>query len=258
MDRKTALITGASSGLGYEFAQIYAQHGYDLVVVARSEGKLFQLKKQLEDKYRVKVWVFAQDLSKSDAAYEVFDFTMQNNIDIEILVNNAGFGDYGNFAEFGISRQQELLQVNIVSLVELTRYFLLLMLKRKSGQIINMSSVAAFCAGPKMSLYYASKAFVRSFSEAVAEEVKGSGVSVLALCPGPTATGFEKAADMKGSKMFRFMKPKTAKQVAMAGYKAACKGKTLRYYGTSVKIMNIGSRIVPRAVSRKFARMING
>lgn len=249
---------GASSGLGYEFAQIYAQHGYDLVVVARSEGKLFQLKKKLEEQYRIKVWVFAQDLSKQNAAYEVFDFTIQNNIDIEILVNNAGFGDYGNFAEFGISRQQELLQVNIVSLVELTRYFLPLMLKRKSGQIINMSSVAAFCAGPKMSLYYASKAFVRSFSEAVAEEVKDSGVSVLALCPGPTATGFEKAADMKVSKMFRFMKPKTAKQVAMAGYKSSCKGRTLCYYGASVKMMNIGSRIVPRSVSRKFARMING
>lgn len=147
-----------------------------------------------------------------------------------------------------------MLQVNIVSLVELTRYFLLLMLKRKSGRILNVSSVAAICAGPKMSLCYASKAFVRSFSEEVAEEVKGSGVRVLALCPRPTATGFEKAAGMKE---FRFLKPKTAKEVAMAGYKASCKGKTLRYYGTSVNIMNVGARLLPRAVPRKFARIIN-
>ena len=257
MERKTALITGASSGLGYEFAHIYAQYGYDIVVVARSEGKLYQLKAELESRYHMKVWVFAQDLSKPDAAYEIFDFTMENNIDIEILVNNAGFGDYGNFTEFDMQKQHELLQVNIMALVELTRYFLPLMLRRKSGRVINLSSVAAFCAGPKMSLYYASKAFVRSFSEAVAEEVRGSGVSVLALCPGPTATGFEKAADMKGSKMFRFMKPKTAKEVAQAGYRASCKGKTLKYYGTMVKAMNIGARLLPRTVSRTFARMIN-
>lgn len=145
-----------------------------------------------------------------------------------------------------------------MALVELTRYFLPLMLRRKSGRVINLSSVAAFCAGPKMSLYYASKAFVRSFSEAVAEEIRGSGVSVLALCPGPTATGFEKAADMKGSKMFRFIKPKTAKEVAQAGYRASSKGKTLKYYGTTVKAMNIGARLLPRTVSRTFARMING
>lgn len=258
MERKTVLITGASSGLGYEFAHIYAKNGYDLVVVARSEGKLFQLKKELEETCGIRVWVFAQDLSRQDAAYEVFDFTLQNDLDIEILVNNAGFGDYGNFAEFSMERQQELLQVNIVSLVELTRYFLPLMIKRNSGRVINMSSVAAFCAGPEMSLYYASKAFVRSFSEAVAEEVKGSGVHVLALCPGPTATGFEKAADMETSKMFRFIKPKTAKQVAMAGYKASCRGKTLRYYGAEVKMMNIAARLLPRAVTRKFARAING
>lgn len=211
MDRKTALITGASRGLGYEFAHIYAQHGYDIVVVARSAGKLYQLKAELESRYHMKVWVFAQDLSKPDAAYEIFDFTMENDIDIEILVNNAGFGDYGNFTEFDMQKQHELLQVNIMALVELTRYFLPLMLRRKSGRVINLSSVAAFCAGPKMSLYYASKAFVRSFSEAVAE----------------------------------------------AGYRSSCKGKTLKYYGITVKAMNIGARLLPRTVSRTFARKIN-
>lgn len=257
MENKTALITGASSGLGCEFAHIYAQHGYDIVAVARNESKLYHLKEELEEKYGIKVWVLVRDLSKSDAAYEVFDFTLENQIDIEILVNNAGFGDYGNFAEFDAQKQSNLLQVNIVSLVELTRYFLPLMLKRKSGRIINMSSVAAFCAGPKMSLYYASKSFVRSFSEALSEEVKGSGVSVLALCPGPTATGFEQAANMKTSKMFRFVKPKTAKEVALAGYKASCQGKALRYYGATVKMMNIGSRLLPRSLSRKFAKIIN-
>jgi len=258
MDKKTALITGASGGLGLEFSKIYAQNGYDLVLVARNEAKLYQIKKDLETDNNIKVFVFAQDLSKQDAAFEVFNYTQENNLRIDILVNNAGFGDFGTFAEYDMDRQQELLQVNIIALVQLTRYFLPPMIKRGSGSVINMSSVAAFCAGPKMSLYYASKVFVRSFSEAVAEECKGTGVSVLGFCPGPTATGFEKAAGMKESKMFTFFKPKTAEKVALAGYRASCKGKVLKYYGLSVKMMNIVSRLLPRSVSRKFAKKING
>ena len=129
---------------------------------------------------------------------------------------------------------------------------------RHYGKILNLSSVAAFCAGPKMSLYYASKEFVRSFSEAVAEEVEGTGVSVTALCPGPTATGFEKAAEMKDSKMFTFFRAADAKVVAEAGYKAMMKKKFLLYYGFSTKLMNIAARILPRSISRKFAGKING
>lgn len=253
---KTALITGASSGLGYEFAKVYAENGYNLVIVARREARLFDIKKELEEKYHHNVWVFACDLSKLDAAYEVFNFTLEHQFDIEVLINNAGFGDYGNFAEYDREKQDQLLQVNIVTLVQLTRYFLPQMIKRNSGQIINMSSVAAFCAGPKMSLYYASKAFVLSFTEAIAEELKNSKVHVLALCPGPTATEFDQAAGMKNSKMFTFFKPQSAKEVALSGYIACQNGKVLKYCGIT-KPMNILTRLMPRSITRKFSQRIN-
>ena len=255
---QTALITGASSGLGLEFAKIFSREGYDLVIVARQEGALYKLRSQLETEYHNHVEVFACDLSEEDAAYEIFNFTLEKNIQIDVLVNNAGFGDFGNFWTVDSQRQRDLLQVNIVSLVQLTRYFMPGMTERHYGKILNLSSVASFCAGPKMSLYYASKEFVRSFSEAIAEEAKGTGVSVTALCPGPTATGFEKAAEMKNSKMFTFFHPATAKEVAEAGYKAMMQKKVLRYYGISTKLMNIGARIAPRSISRKFAKKING
>lgn len=255
---QTALITGASSGLGMEFAKIFSREGYDLVIVARREGALYKLRLQLETEYHNHVEVFACDLSEEDAAYEIFNFTLEKNIQVDVLVNNAGFGDFGNFWTVDSQRQRDLLQVNIVSLVQLTRYFMPGMTERHYGKILNLSSVASFCAGPKMSLYYASKEFVRSFSEAIAEEAKGTGVSVTALCPGPTATGFEKAAEMKNSKMFTFFHPATAREVAEAGYKAMMQKKVLRYYGISTKLMNIGARIAPRSISRKFAKKING
>ena len=255
---QTALITGASSGLGLEFAKIFSREGYDLVIVARREGILYKLRSQLETEYHNHVEVFACDLSEENAAYEIFNFTLEKNIQVDVLVNNAGFGDFGNFWTVDSQRQRDLLQVNIVSLVQLTRYFMPGMTERHYGKILNLSSVASFCAGPKMSLYYASKEFVRSFSEAIAEEAKGTGVSVTALCPGPTATGFEKAAEMKNSKMFTFFHPATAKEVAEAGYKAMMQKKVLRYYGISTKLMNIGARIAPRSISRKFAKKING
>lgn len=255
---QTVLITGASSGLGLEFAKIFSREGYDLVIVARREGILYKLRSQLETEYHNHVEVFACDLSEEEAAYEIFNFTLEKNIQVDVLVNNAGFGDFGNFWTVDSQRQRDLLQVNIVSLVQLTRYFMPGMTERHYGKILNLSSVASFCAGPKMSLYYASKEFVRSFSEAIAEEAKGTGVSVTALCPGPTTTGFEKAAEMKNSKMFTFFHPATAREVAEAGYKAMMQKKVLRYYGISTKLMNIGARIAPRSISRKFAKKING
>ena len=218
--KRTALITGASSGLGLEFARLLAGKGYNLVITARREGILYRLKSELESEYHNHVDVFACDLSDKDAAYEVFNYTLEKNIQIDILINNAGFGDFGNFWTVDQQKQSALLQVNIVALVQLTRLFMPGMIDRHYGKILNMSSVASFCAGPKMSLYYASKEFVRSFSEAIAEETKGTGVSVTALCPGPTATGFEQAAEMKNSKMFTFFKPASAKEVAVAGYRA--------------------------------------
>ena len=209
---QTALITGASGGLGLEFAKIFSREGYDLFIVARREGILYKLKSELESQYHNHVEVFACDLSKTNAAYEVFNYTLEKNIQIDVLVNNAGFGDFGNFWTVDERKQINLLQVNIVTLVQLTRYFMPGMMDRHYGKVLNLSPVASFCAGPKMSLYYASKEFVRSFSEAIAE----------------------------------------------AGYKAMMKKKVLLYYGASTKLMNIGARIAPRSISRKFAGKING
>lgn len=256
--RKTVLITGASGGLGLEFARIYAREGFDLVVVARSEGKLYKLKSELETQYDCHVWVLAQDLSQPDAAYEVFNYTLEKNITIDALVNNAGFGDFGNFWEVDAQRQTDLLQVNIMTLVQLTRYFLPGMVERRHGSALNLSSVAAFSAGPRMCLYYASKEFVRSFSEAVAEEVRSTGVTVTALCPGPTATGFEQAAQMKNSHMFSMFKPASAAAVAEAGFRAAQKGKTLRYCGWPTHTVSIAARLLPRSVCRRFMMKVNG
>ena len=256
--RKTVLITGASSGLGLEFAKIYAREGYDLVVVARSEGKLYKLKNELEQQYNCHVWVLPQDLSQPDAAYEIFNDTLEQDITIDALVNNAGFGDFGNFWEVDVQWQTNLLQVNIMALVQLTRYFMPGMVERGHGSVLNLSSVAAFSAGPRMCLYYASKEFVRSFSEAIAEEVRGTGVTVTALCPGPTATGFEQAAQMKNSHMFSMFKPASAKDVAEAGFHAAQKGKTLCYYGWPTHAVNIAARMLPRSVCRKFMKKVNG
>ena len=157
-----------------------------------------KLKAELESQNGITAWVWPCDLSKVDAVLEVFRYTQEEGLDIDVLINNAGFGDSGPFAQANWKKQFEMVQVNITALMQLTHSFLPGMI------VLNLSSVAAFCAGPDMSIYYASKAFVRSFSEAVAKEVKGSGVTVTALCPGPTATGFEAAADMgNDSKMFK-------------------------------------------------------
>ena len=217
-----------------------------------------KLKSELETQYDCHVWVLAQDLSQPDAAYEVFNYTLEKNITIDALVNNAGFGDFGNFWEVDAQRQTDLLQVNIMTLVQLTRYFLPGMVERRHGSVLNLSSVAAFSAGPRMCLYYASKEFVRSFSEAVAEEVRSTGVTVTALCPGPTATGFEQAAQMKNSHMFSMFKPASAAAVAEAGFRAAQKGKTLRYCGWPTHTVSIAARLLPRSVCRRFMMKVNG
>lgn len=255
--KKTALITGASGGLGLEFARLCAEKRYNLVLVARNEGRLYAIKNELESQYGVTAYVRAADLSKVDAALDVFDYTLERGLTIDILINNAGFGDTGDFADCDWQKQYEMIQVNITALMQLTRCFLKGMTECGYGEILNLSSVAAFCAGPGMSVYYASKAFVRSFSEALAEEVKGSGVSVTAFCPGPTATGFQNAASMKRNAVM-FRKAANASEVAKVGFRAMEKGRALCYYGAFVKLASLGARLVPRSITRKFAKKMNG
>ena len=186
----TALITGASAGIGATFAQELAARQTNLVLVARSEAKLQQLAQQLQDKYKIQVDFLVQDLTEPTAAKAVFDAVTQKGLTIDLLINNAGFGEYGSFAELNGERQVKMVQLNILALVDLTHQFLPGMRQRRSGSIINMASTAAFQPMPYFSVYAASKAFVLSFSEALWAENSSYGVRVLAVCPGPTETNF--------------------------------------------------------------------
>ncbi len=186
----TALITGASSGIGAAFAKALAMRQTNLVLVARAKDKLHLLAQQLQEQYPIQIEVLAQDLAAPGAASSVFEAVTQKNIAIDLLINNAGFGDYGLFSESSLAKQLEMIQVNISALLELTYHFLPQMQQRGSGGVINISSIAGFQPMPYMSVYAATKAFVLSFSEALWAENQDKGVKVLAVCPGPTQTDF--------------------------------------------------------------------
>ncbi len=192
---QTALITGASGGIGAAFAQELASRQMNLVLVARSKDKLQQLASKLQEQYKIQVNVIVQDLTAPEAAKSVFEAVTQKGLTIDLLINNAGFGDYGDFAERDGDRQVQMVQLNILALLDITHKFLPGMRQRRSGGIINMSSVAAFHPIPYFSIYAASKAFVLSFSEALWAENREYGVQVLAVCPGPTDTKFFQDAD---------------------------------------------------------------
>lgn len=251
------LITGASGGIGLSFAKIFAKKGYNLILVARNKSKLESLKQELEINYSVIVNVYAIDLTCDRAVQELYDYTQSHSLIVDILVNNAGFGDYNSFLDSEWHRQKNLIDLNITALVEMSYLFGKEMEKRKCGKIINLSSVAAFSAGPYMSLYYASKSFVLSFSEALSEELKGTGITVTALCPGPTSTDFEKNAQMNHSVMFSKFKTAAAEDVAKAGFNAVMKGKSIKYHGMVTYAFNIITRCFPRQVGRNLAKKMN-
>ena len=254
---ETVLITGASSGIGYELAKIYAKNGHNLVVVARNKDKLEILKKEIfeEISKNIKITVIENDLSLENAAERLYNQVKSEKLKINVLVNNAGVGIYGKFSEFDeetMKRNDAMINLNIKAVVELTRLFLNDMLKDGNGGILNVSSIAAFMPGPLMSTYYASKAFVQSFTEAVREEVKndvrGKNIRISALCPGPTDTGFEKSSNLEESSLFERLKVMTAKKVAEIGYKDFQKGKAVIIPGIFNRIAVFGTRFL----SRKF------
>ena len=248
--KQTALITGASSGLGLELAKIFAREGYNLVLVSRSGDKLRILKKELESAYGIQAQVFAKDLAEKDAALDVFHFTAEHRIEIQVLVNDAGFGDFGDFLTCHWEKQYAMVQVNIVALMQLTQCYLKQMVERGEGRILNLASVAAFQPGPLMSVYYATKAFVLSFTEALSVELKSSGVSVMALCPGPTKTEFEVNADLGHSGLFKNLKTASARKVALYGYRQLMKDRIVAVPGMRNKLMVFASKISPRKVVR--------
>ncbi|WP_395627470.1 SDR family NAD(P)-dependent oxidoreductase [Daejeonella sp.] len=253
--KTTALITGASNGIGLELAKIHASKGGDLVLVARSKSKLDELKSELEKQFGVSVYTIGKDLSAINSAQEVYDEIIKQNIQIDYLINNAGFGDFGMFAERDWNKELEMINLNITTLTQFTKLYLQDMVKRKSGKIMNVASTAAFQSGPTMAVYCATKAYVLSFTEALSNEVSNQGITITALCPGATETGFQAAGGMDESKLFKEKKLPTAKQVADYGYNSMIKGKTVAIHGIMNYIMSNSIRFIPRAlvlmVSRK-------
>ncbi|HEX9639421.1 MAG TPA: SDR family oxidoreductase [Acidobacteriota bacterium] len=223
---KTALVTGASSGIGAELARLFAQGGWDVVLVARDRERLGRLAAELGAQHGVSARVMARDLSRSDSPGEIQRQLEAEGVRIDALVNNAGFGTHGPFAAADLKAELDQLQVNLVSLTHLTKLLLPPMLERGAGWILNVASTAAFQPGPLMAVYYATKAYVLSFSEALAEELRGSGVTVTALCPGPTGTEFQARAGMKHMKLARG-RLMDAASVAQAGYQGMLEGKRL-------------------------------
>ena len=250
--KNVALITGASSGIGKELARIHASKNGDLVLVARREEELLALKSELEQTYKVTVEVFVCDLMRPHAANEVFEFVQSKNIQVEVLMNNAGLGGYGNFNERELSKELDMIQLNIVALTELTHLILPQMVARKSGKILNTASTAGFMPGPLQSVYFATKAFVVSFSQGIAFELQDKGITVTALCPGPVKTGFESAAGMSGSGLFE--KSASASSTAMKGYRAMEKGKMIVITDGALKFAI--NWVLPLAPRRMVLKMI--
>jgi hypothetical protein len=259
-NHKTALITGASFGIGMELARIFARDGYNLVLVARSADKLRQLASELEKAHGTRSLILATDLTAPGAAAYVLDQTTRADITVDVLVNNAGFGQFGFFAENDLEECLKQIQLNITTLTHLTRLYLPGMIERKTGRILNVASTAAFQPGPLMAVYYATKAYVLHFSEAIANELKGTGVTATCLCPGATATEFHKRANITDIQLLRFG-AMDARAVAEDGYRGLLAGKPVVISGFKNWLLAQSVRFSPRqmvtAVARKLQEVRN-
>lgn len=244
---KTALITGASSGIGLELAHIFAAHKTNLVLVARNQTQLQLLAQELQQKYDVQVMVCVKDLSKTNQVNELI--TELNNTPISYLINNAGFGEFGAFNETTWQKNEDQIAVNITTLTHLTHALLPKMVAQKFGKILNVASVAGFLPGPNMAVYYATKAYVLHFSEAIAYELKNTGVTVTALCPGPTASAFMERSGMGASKLIKGRTLPTAKSVAEYGYKAMMRGQHVAVHGWGNFVLAVLPRLFPRRLT---------
>lgn len=253
---ETVLVTGASSGIGRELARLFAADGSNLVLVARREARLRELAQELTARHRVKAHVLPKDLSRPEAGREIEAELRSAGIELDVLVNNAGFGDLGLFTQIGHDRQMQMVQVNVNAVTELTRRFLPGMIERRRGGVLNVASSAAFQPGPLMSVYYATKAHVLHFSEGLAEELNGSGVTISCLCPGPTATEFGADSHMDGTLAFR-LGAMSAQQVAQAGYDGFRAGKVIVIPGLRNKLVAFSVRLGPRALVRKIVKLLH-
>lgn len=243
---KTALITGASGGIGLELAHQFARDGHNLILIARRRARLEDLKHKLEEAYSISVYLLDADLSDPNSPQQIFNFCSDRSLQVDYLVNNAGMGDYGLFRYTDWQKTSDMIDLNIKSLTHLTRLFLPDMLERKEGAVLNVASTASFQPGPLMSVYYATKHYLLAFGEALANELAGSGVTVTTLCPGPTKTGFQQAANMQKSKLMDYLPMSEAKEVAEYGYKSMMKGKRVAVHGTVNKILSKVVAFLPR------------
>lgn len=249
----TALITGASSGIGTEFARIHAAKGGDMVLVARNQQKLESLKAELETAHGVQVMVIAEDLSQAGSAERVFAATEAAGIQIDVLINNAGFGGHGKFHERDLARDEAMMQLNMATLTSLTHLYLQAMVKRNAGRIMNVASTAGFLPGPLQAVYYATKAYVLSFSQAIAEELSDTNITVTALCPGAVKTGFVAEGNLEGVEIFD--KAASAESVAKFGYNAMEKGRLVAINEAGLSFMlNWITPFLPRKLLLKISR----
>ena len=253
--RKTALITGASAGIGAELARVFAADDHDVVLVARRRDALEALAGQLEGKHGITATVIVEDLADPEAPARIFDATRAARIDVHVLVNNAGFGLGGEFSETPLERELEMVQVNVTALMQLTKLFIAPMVRRREGYVMNVASTAAFAPGPLASVYYASKAFVLSFSQALAEELAPSGIVVSCLCPGPTETEFAQVAHVGKTHLFS-ANVADARDVAEFGYRAMLGGWRVAIPGARNKVLVHAQRLVPRRLVTRVVKKL--
>jgi short-subunit dehydrogenase len=258
-DRPIALVTGASSGIGRDLARVLAREGHDLVLVARREPELSQLADEVRSRYGANATVITADLADADAANKLRDAVEGHGLEVEVLVNNAGLGDHGPIWETDLDSELRVLRVNIVALTALTKVFLPGMVARGHGRVLNVASTAGFQPGPFMSVYYASKAYVLSFTEAIAEELVGTGVTATALCPGVVWTGFQETAglDKENSPLLRSPGAKSSEYVAEAAYRGLAKGKRIVIPGMVNKVGAQSVRFSPRRVVVRITKQLH-
>lgn len=252
----TVLITGASGGIGYELAKLFARDHHNLVLVARSADKLTQVANDLQNQ-GVSVRTVPLDLAQPLAPKFLFDQLQREQLSVDILINNAGFGAYGEFAQMPMHEILGQIDLNVRALTELTRLFLPPMLARRSGRIMNVASTAGFQSGPLMAVYYATKAYVISFSEAIANEVRNSGVTVTCFCPGATHTGFGKRAGNDQTRIFKQFGAMSADKVALDGYRAVMEGRTLAISGVHNWAVAQSTRFAPRKMVTAISRWVS-
>lgn len=256
--KEWALITGASTGLGKDFCELFSRDKFNLIMVARNKEKLHELAMELKQKYGIEIEIFPTDLSLQENIEKLIDFIKEKNITVEYLINNAGIGVYGKFSETQWRQEYQMMELNMISLTHLMKKVIPMMLENKKGKILNVASTAAFQPGPLMGIYFATKAYVLSLSEALNEELKNTGVTITTLCPGPTETEFFKSAKMESLKFAdtKSVFMMTSKEVAEIGYKSLMNSERVIVAGIINKISAFSTRFLPRPLLAKIAQQL--